>query len=59
MYFLFIFLATLNITSFILLLIALVNIGVSDMRMISDEVRLAKISASVCLVSSILIYLAL
>ena len=59
MYFIFILLATLNITSLMILLIALVNIGVSDMRMIGEEVRLVKLSGTVFILSAMIIYLLL
>ena len=59
MYIIFILLATLNITSLMILLIALVNIGVSDMKMIGEEVRLVKLSGTVFILSATIIYLLL
>ncbi len=59
MYFIFILLTTLNITSLMILLIALVNIGVSDMKMIGEEVRLVKLSGTVFILSATIMYLLL
>jgi hypothetical protein len=55
----FILLATLNITSLMLLLIALVSIGVSDMKMIREDIRVITWSSLTCLITMLFMYLLL